>query len=112
MYLPPMQVPMVFDTKAYKEGCHAKHLLPSLIAMQAKSLLSDPKWMAWRDPDTNDCIMHVVARDSPVMLARLLKTTGGQALKEHVNFRNHTPLYAAVLSGQLESVRNCSTARS
>lgn len=81
------------------------HALPSLLAMQSASLLHDSKWMAWRDPDTDDCIMHVAAEYSPVMLARLLKTGGGKALMDHTNNQSCTPLWRAVYTSQMESVR-------
>ena len=88
-----------------KEDVRLGRTLPSLLTMQSTSLLCDPKWMAWRNPETDDCIMHVAAEYSPVMLARLLKTGGGKALMDHTNHQNRTPLWTAVYANQTESVR-------
>lgn len=80
-------------------------VLTSLVAMNADSVWKDKKWLEWRDPNNGDCIMHVVAAKSPLLLERLLKTSGGLALMDHVNDAKQTPLYRAVCSRQVKCVQ-------
>lgn len=67
------------------------------------TIVSDKKWMAWRE-ESDQCVIHL-ATLFPDMLSRLLKTAGGKALMDHVDLYGQTPLYYAVESKRIESIR-------
>jgi hypothetical protein len=80
-------------------------LLFYLLETNHPSLISDEGVFAWRDPSSDDCVMHIAASRFPVALASLLETKGGQALMNHANKQKQTPLFFAAFHKQVECVR-------
>lgn len=76
-----------------------------LMIKKDPTVISDKKWMAWREEETDNCVMHMAAAFFPDMLSRLLRTNGGRALMDHSNHIGYSPLYFAVGDKKVESIR-------